>query len=903
MAVLINSSTGLAENLDPQATQQALAKGTHNVPLNDPQGNPVAAPHGEAQDLLGQGFQQPSPEQLKQLVDHAKNQGLGEQLKGAAEGAAEMIVPIIGTTVEKSLGAKESDIARRRETTGHLIGQLGGAIAPEALLGKLGGVAEKKLATEAVERSIPNKIGSAAAKMAVENAVFQGKDEVAKLMVHDPEQSTDTALANIGMAGLFGGALGGASQGAAELWKMGPGAKLGQLLSGLQNKSAGLPSGLKSTAGLDLAPELISALGDSPKAREAAQILMESNSKAGAELQASLADFKQKASEAFGEALGHSPESIDSLASLSKAETGHKFQESLARSVEEKVQPIADKYNKITEQFLSAPVLELERANIADRIAQHIQESGLAKGPNDKALNLAQKALEQLPKQETVQDLRMYAKGLYEAAPFGSEQYATGKALRTIFSDAQDFLIGNAAGAEFHATQAEYGKFKGLLQDLNDRLHLGREGKGGATTFAKAVQQMSPEDVVRRLSLKSDSQLQGLLAEHFPDVSQAARAYELDNLVKQSLNKDGTGIDIAKFTKKLNALEPEHRGHLLDAEMQKKVEALSELVGRVPGKMNTSGTAKTLDKLWEKMPAGIGGLLSMMTGHNPVLGYLFGEMAHYVGRELPDSIRLAMLKFMGSDAPLSASGFAAAAKLATQISKGENAITKAAETIFQGGSFAATAGLAKERDKLKEQLDKASNDPEKLMNIAGEVGHYMPDHGAMLASSAARALQYLNSLRPNTAPQSPLDGKEKANSVAEARYNRAIDIANKPLIVAEAIKDGTLTQTDVQHLRALYPALAVRLQSKLGQEMVDAQAAHKTVPYKTQIALSLFMGQPLISSLKQPNIAASQPPINQMMSQQRIPKATPSRADKLGKLPNIYETPQQSRSMYRTSKH
>jgi len=900
--VLYNAETGLAENLSPEQSQAAISSGTHEVPLVDDSGEFFSAPHADAQTMLSQGYKQPSTEQLQKMLDKSANEAPEEKAKAFVEGAAEMASLGTSPAIEQGLGiSTEENIKRRRESGYHTAGQFVGALNPlgpeEAIATGVGKMVASKIAAP-----VASKIGSTAAKFAVDNAIFQSKDEVAKLMVHDPEQSTETALTNIGMAGLLGGALGAGGAGAAELWKLGPGAKLGQLMDGLKNKSSGLPDNLKSTAGIDLAPELAASLGDNPKAREAAQILMESNSKSGAELQKAMADFKVKASEAVGETLGHTPESLDALADLSKADVGRNLQEQLARSIEEKVQPLAEKYEAVNEKFSSHALDESTKADIADKVAAHIQESGLAKGPNEKALNLAQKVLEQLPKQETVQDLRKYAQGLYQTAPFGSEQYATGKALRAIFNDAQDKIVGDVAGGEFKALQAEYGRFKGLMEDLNDRLHAGREAKAGAKSFAKAVREMSPEDVVRRLNLKGDVNLQALLAEHFSEVSAASTKYELDALIKASLNKEG-GIDINKFSKKIAALEPEHRGHLMSPEMLKRVEAIKELVDRVPGKMNTGGNAKTLDKLWEKLPAGVGALISMLTGHNPVIGAVLGQMSHYIGREVPDNVRLAMLKFIGSDAHTSATGFAAAAKMAGNIAKGEKALDEAVKTIFRGGTFAVTANLADSREKLKKHIAEALADPEKLMEIAGETGHYMPDHAALLTASASKAVQYLSTLKPNDQPQAPLDAKVKVSKAAEAKYNRALDIANQPLLVLKGLKDGTATAQDVGHLRALYPALANRIQAKLGQEIIDHKAADESIPYRTQMALSMFLGQPLTSSLNQPNIMAAQPIPAMQPTAAKVPKVTGAKMDKLGKLPGIYETPQQHRTAYRTSKH
>ena len=903
MPVLYNAN-GQAELLDDKAAQAALAAGTHELPIVDPEGKLGSINHTEAPGLLKQGFKQPTPEQLQGALDKTKNESLGENIKGGLEGLGEMVAPAAGVAVEKAAGAKEADILRRRDTPGHLIGQMVGIAATAGLESWIAGGAKSAgaaVAKDAIETTVANRIGTTAAKMAVENATFAGKDEVAKMMVHDPDQSLDTAAANIGMAGLIGGVLGGAGQGSAELWKMGPGAKLEKVLEGVKARSSGAAADIGAKAGLEISPEIQAALGDDPAMHKAFQHLMESNTKAGTELQKTVLEFKEATAKAAAETLGKTPEALDDLHNLSKAETGKAFQESLAKTIAEKVEPIAAKYEALTEKFSSSVLGEAEKAAIADNVTKHIIEAGLEKGPNENALKLAQKVLNQLPKQETVQDLRIYVKGLKSVAPYGSDLYQTAKVMKNALNEAIDSAVGGRAGAEFKATQAEYGQFKGLLEDLNDRLRMGREGDAGAQTFSKSLREMSPEDVVSRLKLKEDSQLQALLAKEFPEVAQAAKEYELNNLVKASVHKDGGKLDLNKLMKNIEKLQPEHRNYLLDEAAQSRIKALYDAQTSLPGKMNSSGTAKTLDSLWSHVPAGAGALVSMITGHNPFLGGIIGQASSFVGKEVPDAGRLAMLKFIGSNSPTSAAGFAAATKMAGNILKGEKAVSEAVKMVFKGGVMAGTEGLSKQRDELKKQVNEFASNPEMLLKQTGDLGHYMPNHAALATQSSARALQYLARLKPNDAKQAPLDKTPVPNKAAEAKYNRALDIANKPLLVMDSLRNGTLTQTDVQHLAAMYPALTRKLQTQLGQEMIDAVSIGREIPYKTKMSLSLFMSQPLDSSLMQQSIAASQP-LMRPMPPQAAPKITGAKLNHLQKLPNSYETIQQDRSARRTGR-
>lgn len=86
MPVLINKETGLAENLTPQQEQAAIAAGTHDVPLYDPSGQPTAAPHNEAAQMLQAGYSLPKPEEYKHMLNYAT--AAGQPIQAGVEAGA-----------------------------------------------------------------------------------------------------------------------------------------------------------------------------------------------------------------------------------------------------------------------------------------------------------------------------------------------------------------------------------------------------------------------------------------------------------------------------------------------------------------------------------------------------------------------------------------------------------------------------------------------------------------------------------------------------------------------------------------------------------------------------------------------------------------------------------------------
>lgn len=147
------------------------------------------------------------------VSDDDKNDEIGENLKGAAEGAASALSFGLSTGLEKKiLGVKDEDINRRRDTIGHTVGT-GLALAAPLLTGNPIGALSLasdigKGAEVASEALGAGKVLKGAVNEAAQMALFQGGDETSK-MISNAEESVPNALAHVGFAALGGGLLGG----------------------------------------------------------------------------------------------------------------------------------------------------------------------------------------------------------------------------------------------------------------------------------------------------------------------------------------------------------------------------------------------------------------------------------------------------------------------------------------------------------------------------------------------------------------------------------------------------------------------------------------------------------------------------------------------------------------------
>lgn len=901
MPLLISKDSGLAENLADQQAQQAVQSGTHEVPMVDPNGELGSVPYENASDAISQGYSQPSQEQLNQLHRYGKYSTTEQQAKTFLEGAASASTLGLSTAAERGLGVRPEDINARADINpvAHGAGEAAGLVGSLAT-----GVGEGALLGRAAETLVPSgigKVGGAITKAAIENMMFQSGDEASKMIASDPNQSVETALAHIGMAGLIGGGFGAA--GAA--WSAGPGRKLSTLMTALKDRSAGIPEELRVGTGIEIPPEVAAGLSDNEYAQRAFAAAREGSSSSDKKVQEAFNSFKENMENAASTVLGKTPEDVEHIASrnISNYETGSAIKDMLSSKFKEIADPIAQSYDSFAQKFKGAPFTPEMQAEVANSIASKVTELGLDKAASDMQMKAAQNLLKVLPKQENANDLKMLAENLSKSNPYGSETYYVGKELKSIVRDAQDKAIAQSIGteapelmSEFQSTQQQYGEIKGLISDLNDRLHVGKSG--GPESFLRNLKEAAPEEVLRRLGPKGDVELQKILENQFPEVSTAVKENELNKLVTSSA-KDGR-LNIKKLAANMERMGADLRNYAVSPEAQQKIAQMHALMERVP--TSASFSQKIADKLWDKVPNAASGIAAMLLHHgNPVVDFLVGHTIGNLASEARGGARLALLKFLGSGAETSAEGLNAAAQMANAVAKGESKLNMSVRNVFSTGGKVIPMPKASALSSLDKQVQMvASNDPEHqqdMLNVGGQTGHYMPEHGAMLAMTASRNMQYLSSLRPVDKSPNPLAEDPMPSSTDQGKYDRALEIAQQPLIILQSVKNGSISTDDLVHLRTMYPALYGRMQQKLTEELTSKLTNGKTLPYATKMGLSSFMGMPLDASMAPAAIASTQPKPNaQPLSPQRAPAGN---KDKLDKQPGASATPNQSRQMQR----
>lgn len=877
----------------------------------------VGIPKSQLQDALDDDYRLATPEDISKFKREEKYGSDSQAWITAAEGAAQAATFGLSTGFEtKVLGVDPEDIRAREEINpvahgvGTAAGLVGSAFVPggaASVMGKVGQVGAKVIGATG-GATVASKIAEGAARGAFEMGLYQGGEEVAKLFKEDPEQSAATAVANIGISSVLGGLGGGAlSALGAGVEKVIPKSWVSEV------ERPALEAGEFQAAvkhADNITPvEKENIIGNLMKRKENAKEIEEAAKAIGATpLEGMVLDHKiiHKAEDA----LLNGPPTVSSLArqklyndvyqkaelataetlgaesQYSKAELGNIIKENLTKKIDEQAAPIEAAYNALKQKHQLIPIRD-NPSEFMELAANSIPE--FRRGSKDSSMKLLRDSLEEVKNLKTVDDLRAYKtelKGRLGHAATPNERRMMAQ-VRDVINDLEEKSIiqfAEKSAVSFEEKQALkslldqkkeadklYKPFIEKVSTLSEGLGKGRiTGKQDALDFIN--EHLTVEKIVEKLSTKKDSAFREFLSKEFPAEAQTIALYQ-KNLMREAATKDGV-LNVNKIIKDFNKLEPEIQNQIFTKEEIIKLNQIKTVMESMPKSFNPSGTS-----------------------HTSAMREFF---EHPTGAMVANARDFAIEKFIkgvGDNAEMTI-----AKRLAQAAVKGEELLKKGTKAVFSRKNelpvIIAPVLSPQKREKVKKQVDEVSMNPEKILDRNSSPA-IPKEYAQAFGQMSANAVSYLVSLKPNTDKMGPLDPPRVPSKDEEEKYNRAIDIAESPMIVLGRIKDGTLIPEDVKTLQTIYPKLYNRMAMQLTDQMTDALSQGDTIPYKTRITLSMFLAQPLDSTMRPESIQAMQPMANQAQGPQQAqpPGARPkSSMTALNKMPGTYQTPQQART-------
>lgn len=778
--------------------QQQVKESYKNKPEKYAEGGSVEG--FDPQEFINSGASQPAVDNSHVDVNHVegfdpneflgdsspraqKYGSLGQQAITGLEGAAEGVAGPLATGAETALGVNPEDIRARREENpiSHGVGQvagLAGSMVTGLGEGALAVKAGEMIAPKAAE-TIASKMGSGAVKAAIENMVIQSGDEASKMIINDPNQSGQSAIADIGLSGVLGGALGGTAGGIGGLWKAKFGNKIGDLAADFKGRMQEHYA----------TPDQHAAVTE--------------------ELSNHYNNIKSHADEVYG------PNGL-------KAQDVEKALPELNAHMLSHVDDTAMNLSNTIEKMKKKP------SNYPPRLVDKLEDDLNSFKMSTQKDNVTSSDLFNAS-QDLKQQLQSYAKfdkfvkPVDEAYDFVREAKSMAHGIRESLENSK--IFGKAADRQKTINKA-FTEYLPSLKDFERKFTVEVAGErqidpGKVATFIKQAG-------------KASGEVKSQMLDNFLEASDKYRKVISDT-------HHNLGIDSPIEHTSLNSVKRVMEDKTLGAK-------LAEYFINKGHSDSLAGQAKG---------ALAGSAIGSLIGH-PHLGAILGSgsVAHALNSALPALIK----PLINADA--SGVGLKSAMDYALAAVKGDNLAGKAVKSIFKVGQTSIPSNENREsrsREKLDRQLKDLLTDQKPMMNIGKDLGHYMPEHTSAIAATSMNAVNYLNSLRPNSVKQAPLDTKLPASSTAKARYNQALDVANHPLSVLDKVRDGTITPSNLMDFKTMYPELYNGVATKIMTEMSNHIAKGDVVPYKTRLGLSMFLGQPMDSTISPASIMSAQP--------------------------------------------
>ncbi len=822
------------------------------------------------------------------------------------------------------LGVDPEGIRGRAETGAHTAGEVAGFVG-SALLGTGEAAAMSELgnaATKAIgfgEATKLARIGSSAAQQAVEMAIMATGDEASKRLINDPKATAESSLTNIGLATALGGGAGAFITGAASpLWKATVGPKAEALLTRLHtsiNGGAVLPEAVQKAAGeLQITPEPViqAALSGNPRALELARNLYRNQN---TDFLASLKKFETDASKSVASKMGVPLE--DTLV-FSNKEAGDELARTAKDVINAKYAPRAAEQQAKQAERLHMNVSEDD----VIQFASNLHQMGTDEMISSEFRKMYEKVAGDLLEKKTVGGIDSLKSelGSKMRRAEGTERMHLGRMMNEIDQFAEDQVtklstevagkegaqLGEKAIVDAAEARANYKKFADEMRGLQEYLGIG-DFTGTGTLLSK-LDNITAETLIKKFSTKGDVEGAAFLNKTFPELAEKVRQHEVKQFLSKSVKQEGTEVvlntkGLNKRIAELRKGSPEYVDYIMPKEGAAAVDNAQQIHDAISHitDMKDSGTPAGIGKLFKHMGSGVAGAVAYLSGH----GVIGTGVAAVVGNAIhaaPDYVRTALLKFMASGAPVKAEGFKAMVDYIAHNAKAEKAMNAAVDGVFKTGArpniYIPPQTTLMKLDKLVANNEK---NPEataaKLAN--SDIGHYLPEHQATLTQTTVTALNYLQSIKPRPTVLGPLDRPIEPTAEQQHRYERALTIAENPNIIFKHIADGTLQVNDIKDIGNMYPALYQQMVTKLTNQMANVKSDDEPVPYKTRIGLSLFMGQPMDSTMTPQAIQAAQPAPKPAPQQG---KAASGSTTKLGKHNSSYKTPSQEAESDRSSR-
>lgn len=832
-------------------------------------------------------------------------QQIGAGVEGVAKGFAGPIATGLELGLSKlgvpGLSAEEQRNREEANPWTHGIGNVAGNVVSLVTgFGPLGWLSKGANAvvdaTKLAESSTAAaKIGSAAIKGLIEMSGLGASDEVSKWMLGqgDPEAPVASALANVGANGLFGAATGGVLS-------------LGGISAGsLLKKIANTKLGNKASQGLAELGKEWDILEKVPNKIDA--------------LYKELSDFVGSTSNANSDIFGSEGLKNQEITQLTK--------DIPSNQVASHIEKVKGIFNKLPESIKKDPSLQEAIQSFESKIGTESLNDLITANKQYAQPDEVFKATDLLKRQ--FQEWAQYNK---QITPLSEQPFRN--AAKNIASSLKDSLEDSKIWGDAGNLQKEVNKaFSEYIDPFKDfRSNFMRNSKDEGWI-------VDPQRIKTYINQLGKTGVESL--------DEAGNPVELrPKFLKKYIDSAEKYRDKMNDLYSLRGLENPFGAAPLNVAKQTFDEVTPMM--KLARELHGPGVAKLVSK-------GAGIAAGILAGHKTgytgaeaaganVGLYLSGKLTpiidNWVGRPIKSTVVPAIFRTLSENTP---TALGEALEHADNIAKGNSSMEAAVNSLFTGSKLSQHSYQASEqRDKEKiRKFVKEGGLNEQIQNslqktnaqpIQPEIPHFAeggevhnnvepkkqeiasgeknglsiayPEHAMLMSAAKARVYNYLNSLKPQeNQAQLPFDKVHK-NPEQEKSYDKALNIADKPLSILKHIQDGTIESEHIKHMTQMWPEVHNQLSKKITEKMMKAQLNDEKLPaYHVRQGLSMLLGTPLDSNMTPPSIQAAQSVFAvQKATTQPMPiTKNKKNTSKLGEISKQYQTTAQAAASRQTT--
>lgn len=800
-----------------------------DIPIvNDQTGQRGTVPGPNLQEALDKGFR---VEEVAEQIVHEKRtaaelqpvrtvaEGLG---RGATLGGTDALAAAVGdeATMERMQARRQANplLSGGSEVLGGLAtslatGGLGTGAAGTALAARLGGGAAAKVA------------GSALAS-GLETAAFGAGTELSEAALENRDLRAEKLLAAAGlgfaMGGVGAGVLGAGGMALNKAAQAG-GNKVAKLIASKAEGRAATEAAGEGVEALEAAGAKAAAEGTGAAAAQAVPVSPAQD----------VSDLLQTTRRAAGEGIGTADTIEEGL--RGRIREGANNQRLAALGL---IQSDINRVAKGTRDFGEKKI---------DSIVDTIKTFDLAK--SSPRANFART-------EEAVDKLIGHTNELWDQASTvsgkGLDVENTAGALKEMFAKLSPLEKVHAGQAETFAT--------GLEQTLRDL-----QNKQGGVSFLDA----------RNVGTQLDNAIKTAFTSQAPyaEALRDMRTIYRNNIMTQVEEAAGGKLraEIARNNKHLsNMYVLQDAGRKAIARAQNRDFGLLETMAMLSSGDPLTGVAKALGvKAWKEYGAAFSARILDKVAEAPSLRAAAASVAG-LGKTLRGE-----LGKEGAEAITHAGRLALNARsLSAAMDAGVDAIFTGAPHLVRrqvgeampaladmvGFSLDKTHGEREKFDLTKKELMQLANNPEQMMERmqhAMEIQSQADPHSSpQFAAAAANAVKYLQSVVPKApAADSILGAKPWQPSDAQLHeFQNAVNVVMQPLDVLERMRQGVLTNTDVNALQSVYPALYTQLRKQVAEA---AARQGDRLTYARRLAIGRFLQGQQIERTTEPGYVAA----------------------------------------------